>query len=160
MKIKELLELTQKESLHEISKNRLAISRGAAREALKAAGCHAISGKRGWFYNGSNPEILELSVYQFARIKKAKALLGEFEKSENSHLEKTEESQTELINKTIKISTLEPINQQTKETIRKRASYDLDVALQKKLKLYCVQQDKNLYEVVEAALQEYLEKYN
>ncbi|CAI8951899.1 CopG family transcriptional regulator [Priestia megaterium] len=40
--------------------------------------------------------------------------------------------------------------------VRKRASFDLDVDLVKKLKVEAVIQDKNLYEMVEIAIREYL----
>ena len=39
---------------------------------------------------------------------------------------------------------------------RKRHSFDLDVRLVKELKFHCVREDKTLYEVVEAAIRDYL----
>jgi hypothetical protein len=42
--------------------------------------------------------------------------------------------------------------------LRKRVSFDINMALFKRLKLHCVAEDKNLYEVAEVAIQEYLER--
>jgi hypothetical protein len=64
MKIKELLELTQHEGMASIAKNHLSIGEKPARMALKAAGCYAISGKKGLYYDG-DPAVLEKSIYKF-----------------------------------------------------------------------------------------------
>ncbi|MGG4041453.1 hypothetical protein [Bacillus smithii] len=68
MKIGELLELTQVEPLAKIAKERLTIGEKSARQALKAAGCYSISGKRGWYCDDSN--VLEKSIYDFAPPRK------------------------------------------------------------------------------------------
>lgn len=158
MKIKEILQLSMTEQLNDIAKDQLAISRTKAREALKAAGCYAISGKRGWYYDGPDPEILERSVYEFVNFKKNKPLLNELQEKETFSPKIEKKSQAERIKVPTNESTFKLMNKRTNEVIRKRASFDLDTSLQKKLKLYCVQNDKNLYEVVEAALREYLQK--
>jgi hypothetical protein len=52
---------------------------------------------------------------------------------------------------------------QTKEvigTIRKRTSFDLDTQLVKQLKIKAVMDDRNVYEIVEQAIREYLNKAN
>lgn len=72
MKIKEVLEWTMKEQLQEIAKNRLKIGRNTARDALKAAGCYAVSGRKGWYYEG-DPAVLEKSIYDFVATSKQKA---------------------------------------------------------------------------------------
>ena len=66
--------------------------------------------------------------------------------------------------------TLEPTKEQmnvlsvqTKEvigTIRKRTSFDLDTQLIKQLKIKAVMDDRNVYEIVEQAIKEYLNKAN
>lgn len=70
MLIGELLELTKERPLNEIAKDKLTIGERYARNALKAAGCFPISGKRGWHYEG-DPSVLERSIYEFAPNKKS-----------------------------------------------------------------------------------------
>jgi len=138
MIIKELLERTQKERLADIAKNHLTIGEKPARNALKAAGCYSISGKRGWYYEG-NPATLEKSIYDFTH-------------GERKH--KPTNEPTLIPSKEIThTSTIE-------QTIiqRKRASFDIDAVLLKRLKLHCVENDLNLYEVAEAAMRDYLER--
>jgi hypothetical protein len=51
--------------------------------------------------------------------------------------------------------TNEPKSEQTNEPttiIRKRASFDIDVKLLKELKIYAIQRDKTVYEIVEHAI--------
>jgi hypothetical protein len=47
--------------------------------------------------------------------------------------------------------TEEPRNEPTM-LIRKRASFDIDIKLMKELKIYAIQRDKNVYEIVENAI--------
>jgi hypothetical protein len=72
MLVGELIELTFKEPLNKIAKEKLTIGERAARDALKAAGCYNISGKRGWYFEGDE-SILKQSIYDFASVKKPKA---------------------------------------------------------------------------------------
>ena len=51
------------------------------------------------------------------------------------------------------------VKEQVKERTnihRKRASFDIDAEVLKELKVYAVQHDKNVYELVEAAIKQYL----
>ena len=64
MKIREVLELTQTMRLSDLAKEHLEVGEKKALEALKNAGCYAISGKRGWYYDG-DPSVLEQSIYDF-----------------------------------------------------------------------------------------------
>lgn len=64
MKIGEILELTQTMKLSEIAKQYLDVGEKKALEGMKKAGCYAVSGKRGWFYDG-DPAVLEQSIYDF-----------------------------------------------------------------------------------------------
>lgn len=141
MKIKELLELTQHEGMASIAKKHLDIGEKPARMALKVAGCYSVSWKRGWHHNGDSA-VLEKSIYEFTPA----AIQGE--RKNKSTNESTFKSAKELI-----------IEQNSgKQILRKRVSFDINMALFKQLKLYCVANDKNLYEVAEAAMQEYLER--
>lgn len=144
MKIKELLELTQHEGLTSITKKHLAVGEKTARKALKAAGCYAFNGKRGWYYDG-DPAIIEKSIYDFTQ----------------THGEQKNESTKEPTFQSSKEENNKPIIKQNNQAqiLRKRVSFDLNMALFKQLKLYCVENDKNIYEVAEVALREYLEKH-
>ncbi|WP_214781019.1 hypothetical protein [Exiguobacterium sp. s22] len=64
MKIGEILELTQTMKLSEIAKQYLDVGEKKALEGMKKAGCYAVSGKRGWYYDG-DPAVLEQSIYDF-----------------------------------------------------------------------------------------------
>jgi hypothetical protein len=65
MQIKSLLELTLTKNISEIAKDHLAIGEKPLREALKVIGCRQNKGKRGWFYNGEQTDILDKSIYDF-----------------------------------------------------------------------------------------------
>lgn len=64
--------------------------------------------------------------------------------------------------------TIEPINDMNEQTneptneptrvVRKRQSFDIDVSLMKKLKIEAVLREKNMYEIVEEAIRQYLNK--
>ncbi len=134
MKIKELLELTQQEPIAEIAKKHLTIGEKPARQAMKRAGCYTIVGQPGWIFDDTeNPENLERSIYDFAK-------------------EVHEERKMELKAAANAMTADEDF------VPRKRHSFDLDVRLVKELKLYCVREDKTLYEAVETAIRNYLNK--
>jgi len=69
MKIGEIIDLTKTERLSKIAKERLSISEKPTRDALKMAGCYAISGKKGWFFDGDE-SVLEQSIYDYTPAKK------------------------------------------------------------------------------------------
>lgn len=52
----------------------------------------------------------------------------------------------------------EPNNEDSKQVIRKRFSFDLDIELMKQLKVHSVLTEKNVYEMVEDSIREYLQK--
>lgn len=151
MKLKEVLELTQSERLADVAKNHLEIGEKVARQALKNAGCYSVNGKRGWFYDGA-PEELERSLYDFL--------------PEKSHGERKNgrrnERKIKSTNKTMNQRNNVHINQLAEskpDTIRrKRASFDIDAQLLKQLKLQSVQEERHLYEIVEEALYQYIER--
>ncbi|MFZ3590470.1 hypothetical protein ACOI1C_14745 [Bacillus sp. DJP31] len=73
MKIREILELTQKEQLSLIAKERLTFGEKKAKAALKEAGCTFTSGKRGWFLDeGTDNSVLEQSIYDYSSPSKRK----------------------------------------------------------------------------------------
>jgi hypothetical protein len=80
----------------------------------------------------------------------------------------TKKPKSQTTNKPKNEPTLQPIKEQknvlsvqTKEvmgTIRKRTSFDLDTQLVKQLKIKAVMDDRNVYEIVEQAIREYLKR--
>ncbi len=135
MNISELIELTQTKTIAEIAKEYLTIGEKPAREALKQAGCYTIVGQAGWFFDESeNPDNLEKSIYEFA--------------------DQVKHQREGVLKAMANLGT----NDDSEFVPRKRHSFDLDVRLVKELKLHCVREDKTLYEVVESAIREYMER--
>lgn len=67
----------------------------------------------------------------------------------------------ETTKETKKETTKEPIERPINEhysLVRKRASFDIDVKLLKELKIYAIHQEKNVYEIVETAIRQYLKE--
>lgn len=142
MNISEILELTKTKPVAEIAKEYLTIGEKPTRAALKRAGCYTIVGQSGWYLDESeNIANLDRSIYEIADELKAEK---EVILKDRANL---------VSNKGTKVisNELDPI-------YRKRHSFDLDVALVKELKLYCVQNDITLYEAVEDAIKVYLDK--
>lgn len=134
MKISEILELSKSKPIADIAKNYLDIGEKPARQALKQAGCYSIVGQPGWFFDDTeNPENLEKSIYDFAN--------------------QVKHQREGVLKAMANLGT----NNDSEFIPRKRHSFDLDVRLVKELKLHCVREDKTLYEVVEAALRDYLD---
>lgn len=133
MTIDEILKLSQFKPIAEIAKEHLAIGEKPTRNALKYVGCHTVIGKPGWFLNDDTDEsVLSLSIYEIA--------------------DQLKEIRTDELRVAANVgSNLDVV-------YRKRHSFDLDVALVKKLKLHSVKNDITLYEAVEDAIREYLNK--
>ena len=180
MKVKEVLELTQTTKISDIAKQHLTIGEKYARTALKTAGCYSLQGKRGWFYEG-DPHVLEKSIYDFAptpplrtrgegsneKINKPlkKKLNNSTEKTSNTtlkdDLEKQKiESLSTLLNEKTNIDENKNLNSNSNYTnvLRKRSSFDIDLQLLKQAKIQAIVEDRNLYELVEDALRDYLRK--
>lgn len=177
MKIGEILELTQTKNIASIAKESLDIGEKPTREALKKAGCFSISGKSGWFFEG-DPNVLEQSIYDFSPPKKinrtttkATANVSTKEPKKELTLEPSNvsakeemnlaETQTAVTKELANVRTKEPMNVSTNEPktiIRKRSSFDIDVELMKELKIKAVLSEKNVYEMVETAIRNYLKE--
>ncbi|MFJ5625691.1 hypothetical protein ACIQD3_24220 [Peribacillus loiseleuriae] len=152
MKIGEILELTKTKSLAEIAKEHLSVGKEKARDALKRAGCYSKNGVKGWFCDDQN--VLEQSIYDFVELskinRKPRPNLRTNERNDkknqrsNVH-EKRAKDEIEL--------TIEQTN-----VIRKRSSFDIDVELMKDLKIQAIVHDRTVYEIVETAVRQYLEK--
>ena len=138
MKIGEILKLTQEKRLSDIAKEHLNIGEKPTREALKNAGCYSLSGKKGWYFDGDEG-ILEKEIYEFTKTKPTAKVRTKVNKNEGSKKEMN-------------------ITVEEQKNGRKRASFDLDAELLKQLKVKAVLEDKNIYELVEQAIAEFLAK--
>lgn len=177
MKIKEVLELTQTMRLSDLAKEHLEVGEKKALEALKKAGCYAISGKRGWYYSG-DPAVLEQSIYDFTtktintRPKangsnrttnkpKQTNTKNVVNKPKPTVLTKEEKPEVEDYNEDFFKLTGEEIPTVIKRTgeevKRKRMSFDLDTELLKELKIEGIREERPLYEMVENAIRHYLD---
>ena len=153
MKIKDIIELSKVEPITKIAKNRLEIGEKPTREILKEVGCYSVSGKRGWFYDG-DPEVIERSIYEFVKSKPRANVKTKVEKSEKTKKD-TSKTTNATKNKRGKTQVNDVMNEQ--KNTKRRASFDIDVDLLKRLKVRAVMEDKNLYELVEEAIREYLD---
>ena len=154
MKIREVLALTQKKRLSEIAKEHLNIGEKPAREALKNAGCYPKRGMKGWYFEGDEG-ILDKEIYEFTKVK------GKANVTTKVVINKgTKEFKSEGIKKGMSEEIKEVMSTKTEEqkNERKRASFDLDAQLLKQLKIKAVVEDKNIYELVEQAIKEFLKK--
>jgi hypothetical protein len=154
MKIREILELTQLENVATIAKNHLTIGEKKLRDTLKSIGCTNQAGKKGWIYTGDSPEVLEKSIYEFAKPK------ANYRRNERKK-ETTEEQKNIPTNERNHDIIKEQIEKPTKEEgnkMRKRASFDIESELLKELKIYAIREEKNVYEIVENAIRMYLKE--
>lgn len=174
MKIREIIELSKTDSLAKIAKEHLSVGKEKAREGLKQAGCYSKNGLKGWYFDGDE-SVLEQSIYEFVTTtrkakpspnvsnKDNKSLKSNVsEKGANVEIKQAREQVAPTIeqkNFSTNVDTDTSVNFNT-NVVRKRASFDLDVALIKKLKIEAVIQDKNLYEMVEIAIRQYLKGLN
>ena len=146
MLVKEIIEMTKEKPVATIARDHLTIGETKLRETLKAIGGHHQTGQRGWTFQG-NPEDLEKSIYDFVKYKRTtKPKATKEEKNEKTKLQANEGE-----NKTMNKVTGET-KEQANEVTRKRASFDVDIEMLKKIKHYAVEHDLKVYEVVEQAL--------
>lgn len=145
MKIGDILTEIKKEgeTPATVAKRINGISEKKLRQALKDAGYTFSNVKpKGWHYTGSAEEPLNESIFSYI---KAKATA-----KERSNLT-TKERKYVRMNEEIK----EPTKERT-HRMRKRASFDLDTELLKELKIFAIQEEKNVYEIVEQAIRDHL----
>jgi len=139
MKIRDILELSQLETVADIAKKYLSIGEKTTRSALKAAGCYSITGKKGWYLDESSDERnLDVSIYEFSEA-----------------VEKKRKEDIERLTANVHINVS---NEGPEMVIRKRYSFDLDPKLMKQLKLHAVLTNQTLYEIVEQSIKDYLDQ--
>lgn len=149
MKIREILELTKEKKFGTIAKEYLEIGEKPATKAFKNSGAYfSNSAPKGWHFKGPE-ENLDKSIYDFP-TDKIVAVANVTTKDENNIKTKdvNNKESKEVNNKTTEEETNE----------RKRASFDLDKKLLKQLKFIALEEERNIYELVEEALRDYVTK--
>lgn len=163
MKIKEILDaIKQGKTLAEIGKD-MGVGKEKLSSSLKNAGYY-FNRKDGWFFEGQGEQPLDKDYTEFTRgVKKTnvstKKLMNETTKEPKN--QRSNESSNVPAKQEIKQAKeqIAPTLETTKErsnVVRKRSSFDLDVELMKELKIQAVIHDKNIYEMVETAIRQYL----
>jgi NDP-sugar pyrophosphorylase family protein len=162
MLVKEIIEMSKEKPVATIAKDHLTMGEKKLRDVLKAIGGHHQTGQKGWTFQGK-PEDLEKSIYDFVEKKKRtnpqKPKAIKVQANENT-LEQNKIVTGELVNKgeneimgeSTTIQAKQETKEQTNEVTRKRASFDIDVEMLKKIKHYAIEKDLKVYEVVEQAL--------
>ena len=171
MLIKEIVEgIKQGKTLAVIGKD-IGVGKEKLSASLKNAG-YEFSRQEGWFFGGEGEQPLEKDFREFIEgVKKANVSTKERkkEKTKEPKNQRSNESSNVPAKEEIKQAnkqvapTLETTKQGTKErsnVVRKRSSFDLDVELMKELKIQAVIHDKNIYEMVETAIRQYLKDLN
>ncbi|WP_337050904.1 hypothetical protein [Priestia megaterium] len=175
MKIGEILnEIKQGKTLAGIGKD-IGVGKEKLSASLRNAG-YEFNRRDGWFFSEEGEQPLNKKYTEFIKgVRKANVST---KKRKN---EETKERKNQRSNESSNVTVKEEIKQaneqvaptlettkerknasskeQTKERsniVRKRSSFDLDVELMKELKIQAVIHDKNIYEMVETAIRQYL----
>lgn len=148
MKISEVISLTREQRLSEIAKTYLSIGEKPARMALKNAGAKPQPGKKGWIFEGPK-ENLDKSIYDFTEGKATRKQKSNVTTKKDKNIDTKEDNNIE--GKEVLINSLKVVE-------RKRASFDIDKELLKRLKVKSVMEERKIYEMVEEAIRDYLEK--
>jgi predicted HicB family RNase H-like nuclease len=180
MKIKEILELTydKKTNLEKISAEKLPYGYKKVKAILLSIGAKTPpKGKKGWEYENVKETDLEKDITefggqvksteknsnsrQFERISKTQ----EKNKSEKNNVINPEkhdimEEETKQVKevKQSKQPTNNPTNEEERKVVVKKVTYEIDEDLHYELRMKAFQQKKNVSELVEQALREYLNK--
>jgi len=164
MLIKDILEKSYETKMDDIAKE-LPVGEKRVRDILKAIDCKPNGvGKKGWSYIGADPSVLDKDFTDFIPHTAVKTQKERKKKTSNNEIKeplKPVKNDIMISEQPIKTEIIEPskneINQPSNVT-RKRTSFDLDTNLLKQLKLRAVMEERNLYELVEEAIKEYLKK--
>jgi hypothetical protein len=178
MKIREIIDLTkQGKNISQIAKEHLPCGEKKSREILVSLGAEKpISGSRsGWDYGIIGADVLEKDISEFI-TKKATAKSRQTQKStkkENNNNSKTEKH--DIINPNLQesrgngITENQPTNKMeyrqfeqtmTQETRRptKKVTYEIDEDLHFEYRMLAFRQKRNVSELVEQAMKEFLDK--
>jgi hypothetical protein len=143
MLVGDIIEMTKEKTIAVIARDHLTIGEKKLREVLKNIGGVHESGKKGWTFQGES-EVLEKSIYDFVQTtRKPKAQTNK----------RTNEQKKEISKEQTNEQTNKNSNETKKESTKKRASFDLDTESLKKIKIYAVETDTKISDVVEEAIQ-------
>ena len=107
------------------------------RAILKNIGCEPNKGVKGWTYNGSEPETLQKSIYDYIQPKE------------------TNKPISQQINKTTKKEIVLIENKPTNNKLKK-VTYEIEEDLHDKIKILSIQQKRNVSEIVNEFLKNQL----
>jgi hypothetical protein len=144
MKVGEIIEMTKEKTIAIIARDHLKFGEKKLRETLKNIGGYHESGRKGWSFKGDS-KILEKSIYDFVQInkktneQKPRATNEQTNKETNEYLKKISDAKKN-------------------ESVKKRASFDIDVQSLKKIKIYAVEVDQKISDVVDEALFDFINK--
>jgi len=178
MKIGEILEAIKTEKIADLAKRIEGISEKPLRTALKKAGYEFSNAEpKGWHFTGTGEEPLEKSIFEYHTKAAAKSRQTETQKSnnkENNKTKKTENHDTINSNKQESRETIitenHPTNQlenkqfeqatiqETRKPVKK-VTYEIDENLHYEYRMAAFRQKKNVSELVEQAMREYLENH-
>ncbi|MEW4286733.1 hypothetical protein [Priestia koreensis] len=163
MKIKEIIELSQTDSLAKIAKEHLNVGKEKAREGLKSAGCYNINGVKGWFFEGDD-SVLNQSIYDFvSTTRKAKSKVANAEKEvavttekprlinnpTSQQYNKTENKQDDKpVTKQLNNKVGKPTIQESNNTTMKKVTYEIEEQLHDELKIKAIREKRTVSEIV------------
>lgn len=146
MTLREILELLNSKGWNKakIAKEKLPFGEKKLAELLDELGfIFSNIAPKGWSYQGKEA-FLDDDIMKFVgEIKTTKPKAKENSKSKS------------VLKKEI---AKEEKNKTTNVKARKRASFDIDVEVLKRLRIYAIKEEKNTYEIVEKAIIKYLEE--
>jgi len=147
--ILDVIEFNKQMKFLDVAKTHAPVGREKLREAMKLAGATFDQQTKRWHMQEGHPNKKKrvLDFVQSSRITKPKQ-----EKAQEPLRVDPVTGQSQLDDGYFEID-IKP-----KKVIRKKVSLDLDVVLHKRLKHIALNNDVNLYELVEGVLQEYVQK--
>jgi len=147
--ILDVIEFNKQMKFLDVAKTHAPVGREKLREAMKFAGATFDQQTKRWHMQEGHPNEKKrvLDFVQSSRITKPKQ-----EKAQEPLRVDPVTGQSQLDDGYFEID-IKP-----KKVIRKKVSLDLDVVLHKRLKHIALNNDVNLYELVEGVLQEYVQK--
>lgn len=154
MKVKDVLELILQDGKNtKTIAEMVGVNYKYVRMALRNAGCEPIkNGAKGWHYTGQDAGILEKDIRDFVESKERTKKKNEPKESKNVRSnDVTDKTKEEIIIVQ---------REETSEVKRKRSSFDVEVDLLKELKILAIIEEKNVYEIVNDAIRDYLSKKN
>ena len=172
MKIREILELNKEMKMPLIAKEHLPIGEKRLYAILKEIGCEPVKGKREWDYSKVVETDLDKDITDFGRVTAKSKPIQKTNKTENKNTKKPEihdtinsnkqESRESIITESnptnqIEIRQFEQTTIQETRKLVKKVTYEIDEDLHYEYRMLAFRQKKNVSDLVEQAMREYLE---